>query len=69
MKPNPVKCHYITSERKDLVITVENNQITNSKCQKLLGIKTDYKLTFNAHIDDICKKAGQKLNILSKVIP
>ena len=38
---------------------VENNQITNSKCEKLLGIK----------IDEICKKAGQKMNALSRVIP
>ena len=53
----------------DLVINVENNQITNSKCEKLLGIKIDHKLTFNAHIDEICKKAGQKMNALSRVIP
>ena len=51
------------------MINVENNQITNSKCEKLLGIKIDHKLTFNAHIEEICKKAGQKINALSKVIP
>ena len=51
------------------MINVENNQITNSKCEKLLGIKIDHKLTFNAHIDEICKKAGQKMNTLSRVIP
>ena len=51
------------------MINVDNNQITNSKCQKLLGIKIDHKLTFNAHIDEICKKAGQKMNALSRVIP
>ena len=36
MKANPDKCHFITSESKDLVINVENNQITNSKCENLL---------------------------------
>ena len=36
MKANPDKCHFITSESKDLVINAENNQITNSKCEKLL---------------------------------
>ena len=61
MKANPDKCHFTTSECKDLVINVENNQITNSKCEKLLGIKIDNKLTFNARIDEICKKAGQKM--------
>ena len=44
-------------------------QITNSKCEKLLGIKIDHKLTFDAHIDEICKKTGQKINALSMVIP
>ena len=64
MKANPGKCHFITSESKGLVINVKNNQITNSMCGKLLGIKMDHKLIFNAHIDEICKKAGQKMNAL-----
>ena len=51
------------------MINVENNQIKNSKCEKLLGIEIDHKLTFNAHVDEICKKAGQKMNTLSRVIP
>ena len=54
MKGNPDKCHFITSERKDLVINVENNQITKNECKKLLGIKIDHKLTFNANIDELC---------------
>ena len=68
MKANLDKCHFITSERKDLVINAENDQITKSKCKKLLGIKRDHKLTFNAHIDEVCKKARQKVNALSRVI-
>ena len=51
MKANPDKCHLITSESKDLVINVENNQITNNKSEKLLRIKAVHKLTFNAHIN------------------
>ena len=38
-KANPDKCHFITIYSNDLVINVENDQITNSKCEKLLGIK------------------------------
>ena len=37
--------------------------------EKLLGIRVDHKLTFNALIDEIYKKAGQKMNALSRVIP
>ena len=51
------------------MVNIENNQITNNKSEKLLGIKIDHKLTFSAHIDEICKKAGQKMNALSTVIP
>ena len=51
MKANPSKCHFLTSESKDLVINVENNQITNNKSEKLLRIKAVHKLTFNAHIN------------------
>ena len=69
MKASPEKCHFLTSENKDLLVNVENNQITNSKYEKLLGIRIDHKLTFNALIDEICKKAGQKMNGLSRVIP
>ena len=50
-------------------MTVENQIIDNGKCEKLLGVTFDYKLTFNAHVDVICKKAGIKLNALSRIAP
>ena len=50
-------------------ICVDNYNIKSSKCEKRLGIKIDNKLNFNTHVDEICKKAGQKLNALSRVTP
>ena len=50
-------------------LIVENQFIDNSTCEKLPGVKFHYKLTFNAHIDDICKKSGLKLNALSRITP
>ena len=47
---------------------IENKEIQSSKCEKLLGVKLDYKLNFDSHIHDICKKAGQKLNAISRII-
>ena len=41
---------------------VNNYNITFSKYEKLLGIKTNHKLNFNTHIGEISKKARQKLN-------
>ena len=42
-------------------------RIYNSKCEKLLGIKVDYKLSFDDHIGNIYKKADAKLNALARV--
>ena len=41
----------------------------NSPCEKLLGVKSDSKLTFDAHMNDIRKKAGLKLNALARITP
>ena len=69
MKANPDKSHCICSTNDTVNLIVENEVINNSKCEESRGVKFDYKLTFNAHIDDICKKAGLKLNTLSRIAP
>ena len=69
MKANPDKCHLLTSSSDKVSICVDNYNIKSSKCEKRLGIKIDNKLNFNTHVDEICKKAGQKLNALSRVTP
>ena len=57
MKPNPDKCHFICSTYDKVNITVENQKICNSPCEKLLGIRFDAKIIFDAHMNDICKKS------------
>ena len=68
MKANPDKCHLLTSSSDKVSTCVDNYNIESSKCE-LLGIKIDSKLNFNTHVDEIYKKAGQKLNALSRVTP
>ena len=68
MKENPDKCHLLASSSYKVSICVDNCNIKSSKCEKRLGIKIDNKLNFNTDVDKICKKAGQKLNALSRVI-
>ena len=46
---------------------IENEQIRNSSCEKLLGVFFDSQLTFQSHTDNICKKASQKLNAISRI--
>jgi hypothetical protein len=39
----------------------------NLSCEdevKLLGVTIDFKLNFNTHISNICKKAAKQLNAL-----
>ena len=57
MKANPDKCHFICSTDDKVNIIVENQKMCNISCEKLLGVRFDSKLTFAAHINDICKKS------------
>ena len=69
MKSNPDKCNFICNTSKKVSLIVENKEINNSTHERLLGVKIDSKLSFNTHIDDICKKASGKLNALSRITP
>ena len=66
MKANQDKCHFICSTNDTVNLIVENQIIDNSKCEKFLGVKLDYKLIFNAHIDEICKKSRAEVKCLIK---
>ena len=70
MKANPDKCHFICSSSvKTSIMMIENKQIRNSSCEKLLGVFFDSKSTFQSHIDNICKKASQNLSAISRITP
>ena len=53
MKSNPDKCNFIFSTSKKVCLIVENKEINNSTHERLLRVKIDSKLSFNAHIDDM----------------
>ena len=69
MKANPEKCHLLTRSSDKVRICVDNYNIKSSKCEKRLAIKINNKLNCDTYIDEICKKAGQKLNAVSRVNP
>ena len=69
MEANPHKCHFICSPSVKTNIMVENEQIRKSSSERLLGVFFDSKLTLQSHIDNICKKASQKLNAISRITP
>jgi len=68
LKANPDKFHLLLSDpNEEFSIRVDNLEIKNSKCQKLLGINIKNKMTFDDHVTSICTKASQKLHALSRV--
>ena len=67
MKANSGKCHFLCSSSSEVRLTIENKKMQNRKCKKLLGIKLDSKLNFSSRMHDICQKAGQKLNAISRI--
>ena len=67
MKANPDKYHFLCSSNSNKSIMIENEEICNSSCEKHLGVYFDRNLTFHSHRNNICKKAAQKLNALSRI--
>ena len=72
MIANPEKFHAILI-RKDQTNTSRENLIINGELikseetVKLLGIYLDYKLNFEKHISEICRKAASQLNVLKRL--
>ena len=68
-KGNPDKCHLIVSTNEKRKINMGEFSIENSGCEKLSGVKIDYKLTFDCHVSDIRKKANRKINASVRIAP
>ena len=69
MKVNIDKSHLIVSGNVRATAKIDNNYIESEKEQVLLGITIDSNLTFENHINNICKRASQKLNALVRFSP
>ena len=69
MKANKDKCHLMVSSNEHASMKLDNIEIKNSNCEKLLGVKIDSKLNFKEHLDGIIKKASRKINTLSRIAP
>ena len=67
MEGNADKCHLLVNTSYEVNIRINNIDIYNRKCEKLLGVKFDYKLTFYDHISKLHKKASRKDHMLARV--
>ena len=66
---NPEKCHYLVLGKRSNSDTINLNgtKLASSSYEKLLGILIDRDLSFDKHIKSLCRKAGQKLNVLARI--
>ena len=68
VKANPDKYHLLINNTKEsFQIKIGNETVSNSKYEKLLGVKIDHELNFSEHVSSLCKKTSQKLNALSRI--
>ena len=67
LKANLKKPNLLTSSTQEIQINIGGMPTSNSKCEKLLGIHIDKKLTFEPRIRSLCKKARQKLNAFARI--
>ena len=52
---------------ENITFNLENNVINCEEHAKLLGVTIDFKLNFNLHIYNVCKKASRQFNVLKRI--
>ena len=57
MQANADKCHVLISTDQKLDVNIGTLQIENSKCEKLLGVNIDSKLSFEKHLSALGRVA------------
>ena len=67
MKGNPDKCHLLLSKNENIGANINENENSNTRCQKLFGIAFDNQLNINHHISENCKTTSNKLHALARV--
>ena len=75
LNPSKTECMLITTRQKlqlnppPLSLSINSEAIKQVKEHKLLGIIVDNQLTWQAHLDYVCKKISKNLFLMSKLIP
>jgi hypothetical protein len=68
MQANPEKFQAISlgkkTHDKNIIFNLDGISIVCDDEVKRLGVTIDFKLNFNSHITNICKKAARQLNVL-----
>ena len=54
-------------EIKNLSMSIQGSEIESTEKLSLLGVTIDNKLNFNHHINNVCKKASQRIGVLMRL--
>ena len=70
MRPNQTKCHLLAPSQSPemLWIQVGEQIIWESQQERLLGVMVDRGLSFQQHVENLCKKAGAKVTALGRLV-
>ena len=69
MKANSDKSHILLSCSEPSTALIDGSSIESNTKEILLGITIDRDLIFDEHVNNLCKKAFQKLNALVRLAP
>ena len=69
MTGNTQKCHLIMSTDQSVNFQLGGSLIKRSDCEKILGVKIDYKLIFDEHVKTLCSKGNNKMRALARATP
>ena len=66
---NKYKTMTVQNKREitNLTMSVQGNEIESTEKLNLLGVTIDSKLNFNHHINNVCKKASQRIGVLMRL--
>ena len=67
LKANNGKSHIMLTTDNKRKIIVKGSQISNKKTVELLEVTVDHKLSFEPHLNLVCKKVSQKLHALARI--
>ena len=71
MKANPCNFQAIAVDKhthsENICFNLGDNLFKCEGSVKLLGVTIDFKLDFDEHISNVCKKASHKLNVLKRI--
>ena len=71
MQANPEKFQAMAigdnTHKHNITLNLNGCNISCDDQVKLLGVTIDFKLNFNTHIANICKKAARQLNVLKRI--